>query len=280
MVQPAAECGPSFLMTLPLAPLLRAISLEVPCTMSSESQSVENPTPTRQRPVGARANQVELQTRIQKYIVNNGYAAGAPLAPEATLMEEFGVSRHPLREAMKALEALGIVDIRHGYGTFVGSGTFAALEIGLRFRTALSAKSDFSDMRDLMEIRETLEIGLTRRLITSESDVDLKALEDAVRRMEVAAEGGHVDVDADWTFHRTLYEPLNNAVLLELLAVFFKVFVELEPVIPMGTRSPTEVAGWHRRIFNAVRARDAVGLAEAMDRHFDGLRARITELYS
>src|SRR5690606_5312513 len=118
---------------------------------------------TKRRRNGARAKQRALQDAIKALIVERGLAPGAALPPEFELMEGLDVSRHPLREAMKELEALAIVDIRHGHGTYVGSVSLSGLEAGLAFRSALSVHGDLADIRNLLEVREVLENGLVPR---------------------------------------------------------------------------------------------------------------------
>jgi DNA-binding FadR family transcriptional regulator len=59
----------------------------------------------------------DLQERIKKLIIDRRLASGAPLPTEPELMEYLGASRNSVREALKALQAMGIVEIRHGFGT-------------------------------------------------------------------------------------------------------------------------------------------------------------------
>ncbi|MCF3963813.1 FadR/GntR family transcriptional regulator [Streptomyces fuscigenes] len=231
--------------------------------------------PAAGRPGGARANQRALQAAVREFIVAKGLAAGAPLPTETELMAELGVSRHPLREAMKALEAVGIVDIRHGYGTYVGSVPFSALEAGLTFRTALSVRGDHSDIRNLVEVREVLETGLAGRVLAAYDLLDADALEGHVAAMERAAAEGRFTPEHDWAFHEALYRPLGNELVLDLLQVFWKVFAALDPDLPGAPDTPAATARWHRGILEALRSRDEQALHEALADHFRGIRARL-----
>lgn len=209
--------------------------------------------------------------------MTKGLAAGAPLPTESELMSELGVSRHPLREAMKALEAVGIVDIRHGYGTYVGSVPFSALEAGLSFRTALSVRGDHADIRDLLEVREVLETGLAGRVLAAYGRLDLAALEGHVSAMERAAQQGRFAPEEDWAFHETLYRPLGNTLVLDLLQVFWKVFAALDGDLPRAPDAPAATARWHRGILEALRSRDGAALHEAVAGHFRGITARLAD---
>lgn len=225
---------------------------------------------------GARANQRALQESIKQLIVERGLTAGAPLPPERELVADLGVSRHPLREAMKALEALGIVDIRHGHGTYVGSVSLSGLEAGLVFHSALSARGDLRGIRDLVEVRQVLETGLIPRVLAVYDTVDIAALTEAVEAMETAAAEDRYEPDADWRFHETLYRPLNNKLVLDLLRVFWRVFRSLDAQLPPDQNSPTTNAGRHRSILDALSRRDEAALAEAVTEHFHGIRARVS----
>lgn len=227
------------------------------------------------KPAGARANQRALQESIKALIVERGLAAGSPLPTESELMGELAVSRHPLREAMKALEAVGIVDIRHGYGTYVGSVPFSALEAGLSFRTALSVRGDYADIRNLLEVREVLEAGLVGRVLAAHSHLDFAGLDAAVTRMEEEAEHGRFTPEQDWTFHETLYRPLGNELVLDLLQVFWKVFNTLDADLPRAPDAPAATARWHRQILDALVAKDESALHEAISGHFRGIRDRL-----
>lgn len=225
---------------------------------------------------GARANQRALQESIKRLIVERGLTAGSPLPPERELTEELAVSRHPLREAMKALEALGIVDIRHGHGTYVGSVSLSGLEAGLAFHSVLSARGDLSDIRDLVEVRQVLETGLIPRVLAAYDDIDIAALTGAVEAMETAAAAGEYEPDADWRFHEALYRPLHNKLVLDLLKVFWRVFDSLNPHLPREQDSPRTNAGWHRAILDALTRRDEAALTAAVTEHFRGIRARVS----
>lgn len=82
----------------------------------------------------------QLQQGITDLILDRGLRIGDPVPPESELREVFGVSRNSLREALKMLQAVGIVEIRHGYGTFVAGHPLTALRRTLQFRARLSCR--------------------------------------------------------------------------------------------------------------------------------------------
>ena len=95
----------------------------------------------------------------------SGLAAGDPLPTESELMDELGIGRNSVREALKALQAVGIVDIRHGFGMFVGRMSLTGLVDELAFHSRITLQDSRNHLGYLIEIREVLESGLVQRLI-------------------------------------------------------------------------------------------------------------------
>ena len=95
-------------------------------------------------------------------------------------------------------------------------------------------------------------------------------------RMEALAGAGEAFVEADAEFHRRLFEPLNNDLLISLLGVFWNVYRRLHLELA-GAEGPglQETAALHRGIYEAVAAGDAVLAAERLGSHFDAMRRRI-----
>ena len=85
------------------------------------------------RPAGGES----VVDRIKEYILTNRLAPGDPLPTENELSEQLKVSRSRIREAVKTLSALDIVEVRHGYGTYVGRMSFSAMVESLAFRGML-----------------------------------------------------------------------------------------------------------------------------------------------
>ena len=219
--------------------------------------------------------QRELQEAIKKLIVERGLHSGSPLPTETELMRLLSVSRHPLREAVKALQALGIVEIRHGLGTFVSAPSLAFLEAGLVFRTDLALGSDLKEIRDLVQVREVIEVGLVRQVMALHRRADFGTLEEAVATMERQAESGLTAPDSDWQFHKTLYQPLGNEFVSELLRVFWSVFNRMDARLTHTDESPVHVARRHREILTALHDGDEQAMTLAVAEHFKGIDGRI-----
>src|SRR4051812_47896389 len=169
--------------------------------------------PNRAR--GAAGNQTFIRDQMKSYILERGLKAGDPLPNEPTLMAQLGVGRHPLREAMKALQAVGIIEIRHGYGTYVGEVTLQSLEDGLSFRMSQSMGGDLRDIRNVLEVRRALEVGLADEVVAWFTERGSERLDEIVARMEAKAARGEYFPEEDWAFHLALYEPLGNSLVID-----------------------------------------------------------------
>jgi DNA-binding FadR family transcriptional regulator len=218
-----------------------------------------------------------LQSDIMELILDRDLEAGDALPTENELCVALGVGRNTLRESLKVLQALGVIEIRHGFGMFVAPSNFEALADGLIFRGRLSLRHHGLEALQLVDVRQALESGLIGSSMDVMTADQLAAIEESVVRMEELAESGETFVEADSDFHSRLFEPLNNELLLNLLGVFWKVYRKIHTEIGPGTEDLAAVAALHRNIYTAVAAGDKARAAEQLAQHFDGIRRRISD---
>jgi DNA-binding FadR family transcriptional regulator len=225
----------------------------------------------------AQARLRALQSDIMELILERELEAGDPLPTESELSVALGVGRNTLRESLKVLQALGVIEIRHGFGMFVAPSNFDALADGLTFRGRLSLRHQGLEALQLVDVRQALESGLIGSSIDVMTKEQLASIEESVKQMEELAAAGENFVAADAEFHRRLFEPLNNELLINLMGVFWKVYRKIHVEIGAGNVDLAKTAAIHRNIYAAVAAGDKVLAAELLNRHFDGIRRRITE---
>ncbi len=226
---------------------------------------------------GAAGNQSFIRDQMKSYILERGLKAGDPLPNEQELMVQLGVGRHPLREAMKALQAVGIIEIRHGYGTYVGEVSLQSLEDGLAFRMSQSMAGDLRDVQNVLEVRQAIEVGLAEEVVAHFSSHGYDDLEAIVQRMEAKAEAGEYFPDEDWAFHQALYEPLGNALVIDLLSVFWRTFAQVDARLPGARYTPADAAAWHRDLLAALQTTDPETFARSMKQHFQGIHTRLDD---
>ncbi|WP_236791360.1 FadR/GntR family transcriptional regulator [Amycolatopsis sp. GM8] len=211
----------------------------------------------------------ELVGEIIELIDRRQLRAGDPLPTEPRLMEEFGVARNSVREALRTLQALGIVEIRHGYGTFVGEASMAALSPSLLFRTRARSRDDLRGLSDLLEVRQVLETALTRKAVGNGKL--LQALGECVDKMA----DPETAPAADRRFHELIGEAAGNELALELIRLFWDVYQQTESLIGTPASPPASLMDKHQRILEAIAAGNGELVGEAVSEHFDEIRKRI-----
>lgn len=217
----------------------------------------------------------DIQERIKRLIVDRRLTSGAPLPTETELMELLGVSRNSVREALKALQAMGIVEIRHGFGTYVGPMSMAPMIEGLIFRTVAGHYRGEDSLLELLELREAVETGLIARLAGRIPEADLAELDAIVRRMEAEAVEGSVRAETDRAFHAALYGSLDNSLLGEVLEAFWDAFHRVRTDLVDIPTDPKVTCKQHRQILESVRSGDALRAEEAIRDHFGNIRIRL-----
>jgi DNA-binding FadR family transcriptional regulator len=229
------------------------------------------------RLAAARTSRI-VRDELMALILERGLAPGELLPTEFELVEDLGVSRNSVREALKALQALDIVEIRHGHGTYVGGLSLNPLADGLAFRTLQRIGRDARAVSELLETREALEDGLIRRVAASIPDADIDALETVTAAMEAKAGRNEDFAEEDRQFHELLYRSLDNQIVVQLLRAFWDVFHRVNDRLGGEDPDLPETARRHRAILAALRSRDVDGAQRAMTEHFRNIDARVALL--
>ena len=229
-------------------------------------------TPLRQVPT---RQQVVIE-RLKQYILVQELRAGDRLPTEGELAHQLGVSRSAIREALRALEALGIITAKQGSGRYVNRFSFQPILDNLGY----SILFDLHTFEELLEVRQKLEVGFLEEAIQHLSPEILEKLHEITIAMEKSAEAGDTDtafLDQDMKFHMTLFSPLHNALLLKLLEVFWAVQKRLRMKMPQYVEERLHVVNQHRAIIEALEEQN-VALARArLEAHFAGVRAWLAQ---
>jgi DNA-binding FadR family transcriptional regulator len=154
----------------------------------------------------------QVIARLRQQITSGAWPVGSRIPTEPELVEQLGVARNTVREALRVLAHNGLLDIRQGSGTYVLATSELAGVMQRRFATA--------DRRDVDELRGALEATSAGLAARRRTDEDLRLIEAALRRRERAWADNDRDafVDADSAFHLSVVAAAHNEVLMELYA--------------------------------------------------------------
>lgn len=216
-----------------------------------------------------------LQQEIKDYIVRNALKPGDPLPSEMELANQLGVSRNSVREAVKALEMLDIVEGRSGAGLFVGSFSFNALLDSFGFGIMFN----LTELKDILEVRFHVEYGMIPRAIEAVTAEQIAQLREIVGQMLAAAESGAYSAEHDRLFHQTLWINVDNTVVGKILDVFWGIFYQARRLRsipdPSNLRQTYER---HLRMLEALEARDISAMQASMVFHYEGIKDRLQEI--
>jgi GntR family transcriptional regulator, transcriptional repressor for pyruvate dehydrogenase complex len=215
-----------------------------------------------------------LQTQIRKYIVERGLQPGDRLPSEGDLASALGSSRLIIREALRALEAVGVLASRPGSGWYV-----RAFDVGAAARIfAQSLAFHHRALLDLLAVRRAAEGDLVASLAGRLPERDLAVLDDLAQRMEWRASRGEVFPAEDGEFHRRLLAHSGNLVALALVDLYMGVVREMyEHGLPRPDEEelPRSAAA-HGEIVAALRRGDGAEAARIMRAHHDLSESRIS----
>jgi GntR family transcriptional repressor for pyruvate dehydrogenase complex len=208
---------------------------------------------------------------LTRLILSGRLAPGEYLPPEEEVTRQLGVSRTAYREAISRLEALGLLEVRHGIGTRVADRSREAVATSL----ALLLQRRQSGMADLLEVRRLLEMETAALAAQRASDEDLAALEAAVATMRDPKVSMEEYISGDLQFHLALAAATHNAVLWALVESLRSVLHDaIAATYGVDGRTERRLRH-HEGILEAVRRRDPAAAREAMALHLQDTEAML-----
>lgn len=210
---------------------------------------------------------ISVQESLKAFIAGNGLLPGMPLPPEGELAQKLNVSRGSVREAIRGLASLGIVESRRGIGVFVADFSFAPLLDNLAFGLRHSARQ----VAEVLQVRRALEVGLVGDAVRLATEADIAELRGIVARMHDRAAQGESFVQEDQAFHQAMFRSLGNTTLLQLLDVFWLAFFKAADDLTLANPDPVRTWRDHLAIVDALAARNVTLTRTRLDQHYDGI---------
>jgi GntR family transcriptional repressor for pyruvate dehydrogenase complex len=219
--------------------------------------------------LGQEALYKRIAAHVRELIENRELQPGERLPPERDLARMLGVSRIPVREAMRTLAAQGLIEIRHGQGTFVAPrGVEAAVQ-----ELAGALLHQRHTFEELFAVRRLLEPAAAQWAATRAGPAEIERLQHALDEMEKACGADPADYEAigerDAQLHLEIAAATANRVLLRIMQAIQDLHEQqLETSLRFRGRLDRTLAD-HRRIVAAIAAADPVEAGSAMLDHLD-----------
>lgn len=208
-------------------------------------------------------------------IRDGSLAPGEKLPTEAAIMEEFGVSRTVVREAISRLQAAGLVATRHGVGTFVvGMGDATS------FRISPEQLGTLQDVIAVLELRIAVETECAALAAVRRTPENLATLKGALAAFIAAIAEGRDAVGPDFQFHLEIARSTQNSHFVELMATLGGMMIPRARLEPPGPLTPEREAYLrrvnteHESIVEAIARQDPEAARAAMRTHLANSRER------
>lgn len=210
----------------------------------------------------------EVIAQLSGMIAARPASGGDRLPSEAEMAKSLGVGRSTLREAIRVLSHLGIVESRSGTGTFV---------TGRHLRPS-SPSPDLSetDMREVLDFRYGVELVACRLAAERRTDMQMKAIRDAWSAcITLTGSESHVEfARRDYEFHRSVVAASANRLLVksyefgaETICRMSELLLQLGPLQPMNA--------FHDALIHAIEAKDGQAAEDAARENFDEVAVRL-----
>ena len=207
----------------------------------------------------------EIADRIRRGLLDRTFPADRPLPSERVLAQRFGVSRGSVRDAFRTLEVMGLVEMRHGQGTFPRELSIDRVVTPLA--SVITHQRDLQD--ELMDARRMFEPAVARAAADRATAEDVAELGHIIAVQRGKLKSGQNAIDEDTAFHAVLARATRNRVVVRIMQTLNDLLVESRrQTLRQKGRPEISLAG-HEKIVAAIKRRDHDAAAAAMRRHID-----------
>lgn len=207
----------------------------------------------------------EIADRIRELILGRLLPPGQPLPSERVLARRFGVSRGSVRDALRTLEIVGLVEMRHGQGAFPRELSVDRLVTPMA--SVLTYQRDLQD--ELMDVRRMFEPAVARVAAARATADDMTVLKRLLEQHRRKVAAGQSAIVEDTAFHAALARATHNRVAVRLMETLNGLLVESRKLTLRQKGRPERSLRGHKAIVTAVGRRDPDAAERAMHSHID-----------
>ncbi len=199
------------------------------------------------------------------------YQAGKKLPTQDVLQKDYGVSRTTIREALKKLETLGVVNIRQGDGTYLNSPD---LHVDVSRLNPL-LKLNETDLDELMVARGVLEFKTVEMAAEFATEEEIYRLEAILGEMAGCRDDISRYTENDSQFHLCIAQASHNSILYRFVKMLYEMMNAQQEEIAKLPHLPNISYAYHTDILESIKAHDGRRAAEVMREHIDNAHQRL-----
>lgn len=218
----------------------------------------------------------EVIDQIREMVNNGDYSPGTRLPTERELAAAFGVGRPAVREALKILDAVGLLEIRPGSGIYVREQQ----DMGEQQSMVFSLIVGKNDIVSLLELRMVLEVGAARLAAERATGSDISHLKEAYSRLETQVKNEKVGASEDYLFHYAVAMATHNQAIIKVFSAITDLY--RQALIQSRAQSlqipgrPQAILKEHEEILNAICSRNPDQAAHYMQVHLENVERKIS----
>ncbi|GAB2800145.1 FadR/GntR family transcriptional regulator [Streptomyces daliensis] len=217
------------------------------------------------RPVTRSRLYEQVVAQLREHAEAAGLKRGDRLPSERELAERLGVSRASIKQAIVVLEVQGLVEIRHGGGTYLLKNSLSAEPVA----TLVDRRRR---LPDVLDAREALEAKLAELAALRRTDEDLAGIDAALETMRAEVEGEEAGEEGDRLFHAAVTAAAHSDLLAEFMREIAEQIAESRHESLQQPGRPAQSLTQHTRIAEAIRAQDPDTAVAAMREHLETVR--------
>ena len=208
-----------------------------------------------------------IQEQLKLYIIENEMKSGDPFPTEYDLAEKLGISRTAIREALKKLETLGIIEVRPGVGRFIREFNFETIFKSLPYNLEM----DIKNFQEVLEVRFCLESWFIAKDINKFTKENIAEFKEILKKLEFQVLNNLEEkesVETHSQFHCALYKNSNNSLLINLIKIFSSIQRNLVLLHRYKTKDRNLFIRQHKLLLEAIEKRDSRLAQKRLEEHF------------
>ncbi|MFV2048342.1 MULTISPECIES: FadR/GntR family transcriptional regulator [Bacillaceae] len=222
----------------------------------------------------------EVAEALLEMIKNGELKPGDKLNSVQQLAESFNVGRSAVREALSALRAMGLVEMKQGEGTYIRE--FDPMMLTLPLSTAVLMNE--TDIVHLLEVRKILEVGAAGSAAINRKEEDLKIMSELIEVMREGLSDEELGEKADLKFHLAIADATHNPILKGLMSNVSGMMVEsmreTRRLWLFSKQATTErLYQDHSRIYQAIKDQDAIQAQKLIIEHLENVENVLKKYY-